>query len=109
MASSDILHVSDADFDTTVAEGVVLVDMWAPWCAPCMMQGPILEKVADVLGDKAKIAKLNVDEGQASAGRFGVQAIPTLLILKDGVEYRRFVGVQGEETLVSALNDALNS
>jgi len=109
MASSDILHVSDADFDTTVADGVVLVDMWAPWCAPCMMQGPILERVADALGEKVKIAKLNVDEGQAAAGRFGVQAIPTLLILKDGAEYRRFVGVQGEETLVSALEAALNS
>lgn len=103
MSDNNVLHLDDSDFDNATAEGVVLVDLWAPWCAPCRMQGPILEQVAEVFGDKAKIAKLNVDEGQKTAARFGVQAIPTLLLLKDGTEVRRFVGVQNEETLVEAI------
>ena len=109
MASSKIVHLTDENFDDAAAEGVVLVDMWAPWCAPCLMQAPVLEKVADAVGETAKIAKLNVDEGGATAARFGVQAIPTLLLLKDGEETERFVGVQREETLVSAIEDALNA
>ncbi len=109
MPSSKLLHLADQNFDKAVTNGVVLVDLWAPWCAPCMMQGPILEEVADAIGDRAKIAKLNVDEGQMIAARFGVQAIPTLLILKNGAEVQRFVGVQGRETLVSAIEDTLKA
>ena len=107
MASSKLLHLTDEDFDGAVADGVVLVDMWAPWCAPCLTQAPILEEVADALGDRAKIAKLDVDEGGATAARFGVQAIPTLLLLRDGEEINRFVGVQRQDTLVSAIVKAL--
>lgn len=107
MTGNKMVHLTDENFDDGVAEGVVLVDMWAPWCAPCVRQGPILEKVSSVLGDRAKVVKLNVDEGQATAARFGVQAIPTLLLLKNGQEIKRFIGVQGQETLVSAIEDAL--
>ena len=107
MAGSKLVHLTDESFDDAVAEGVVLVDLWASWCAPCLMQAPVLEKVADALGETAKIAKLNVDEGGATAARFGVQAIPTLLLLKDGVEVERFVGLQSEAALVSAIEKAL--
>jgi len=109
MASSKVLHLTDETFDEAVADGVVLVDMWAPWCGPCLMQAPILEKIADGAGETTKIAKLNVDEGGATAARFGIQAIPTLLLLKNGQEIRQFVGVQTQETLVSAIEKALEA
>ena len=109
MASSKVVHLTDESFDDAVANGVVLVDVWAPWCSPCLIQGPIVEKVAEAVDEKAKVAKLNADDGQVTAARFGVQAIPTLLLLKDGTEVRRFVGVQNEGTLVSAIEDALKA
>jgi thioredoxin 1 len=72
-----------------------------------MMQGPIIEQVAGAVAGKATVAKLNVDEGQAIAGRFGIGAIPTLLLLKDGVEVKRFVGVQTKKALVESIERAL--
>jgi len=107
MADGKLVHLTDDSFDEAVAEGVVLVDLWAPWCPPCLMQGPIVEKLAEGVGEKAKIAKMNVDEGQGTAARFGVQAIPTLLLLKDGAEIQRFIGLQTEDALLEAIETAL--
>ena len=107
MASNKVLHLTDADFDDSLDKGVVLVDLWAPWCGPCMIQGPIIEQVAETVGEKARVAKLNVDEGRAVATRLGVQSIPALILFKDGEEVSRFVGVQSETTLVSAIEDVL--
>ena len=107
MADSKVSHLTDENFDSAVASGVVLVDVWAPWCSPCLTQGPVIEKVAEAVDEKAKVAKLNADDGQATSARFGIQAIPTLLLLKDGVEVERFVGVQSEATLISAIEKAL--
>jgi thioredoxin 1 len=72
-----------------------------------MMQGPIVEKVAEKMADKAKVAKLNVDEGQRVAGQYGVRSIPTLIVFKNGQAVRQFVGVQSESQLVSAIEQAL--
>ena len=99
-----IIHLNANNFNTTIAEGVTLVDFWAPWCRPCIIQGPILEEVAESVDGRAKIAKLNVDDAGSVAGRFGVQAIPTLLLFKDGNEVRRFIGVQNHNTLIEAIN-----
>ena len=107
MASDKVVSLTDGTFDDAVAEGVVLVDLWAPWCAPCAMQGPIVEKVAEAVGEKAKIAKLNVDEGQAIAARLDISAIPTLLLLKDGVEVKRFVGLRDKAVLIESIERAL--
>ncbi len=101
MASEKVKMLNSSNFDTEIASGVVLVDFWAPWCGPCRMQGPILDKVAEKVS--AKVAKLNVDEAPDVAGRFGVQGIPTLIVFKDGKEVERFVGVQTEQTLVDTL------
>ncbi|MCK4792695.1 MAG: thioredoxin [Desulfobacteraceae bacterium] len=102
-----IANLNVDNFSASIAEGVTLVDFWAPWCGPCKMQGPILEQVAESIDGRAKIAKLNVDNAGEVAGRFGVQAIPTLLLFKDGNEVRRFVGVQPKEILIDAISSAI--
>ncbi len=99
-----VINLTDDSFEKTVAQGTVLIDFWAPWCMPCRMQGPILEKVAGRIGETAKICKMNVDEEQLTAQKFRITSIPTLLLFKNGQVVRQFVGVQDENTLVSAIN-----
>jgi thioredoxin 1 len=107
MKDGKISELEDGQFDTAVAKGVTLVDFWAPWCAPCRMQGPILEEVAESIDGQARIAKVNVDEATAVAQRFGIQSIPTLILFKDGSEVRRFIGVQRREILIDTIRAAI--
>ena len=102
-----VLDLTDGNFAETICSGVTLVDFWAPWCAPCMTQGPIVEQVAKKVDGRAKVAKVNVDEGQQAAGQYGVRSIPTLIVFKDGEPAQQFVGVQSEDQLVSAVEKAL--
>ena len=106
MQDGKVTELSDNQFDATVAKGLTLVDFWDPWCRPCIMQGAILEEVADSVDGRARIGKMNVEDAGATAERFGVQAIPTLLLFKDGNEMKRFVGVQPKEILVDAICSA---
>ena len=103
--SAGILELNDNNFAAETKTGVVLVDFWAPWCGPCRMQGPILEQIVGKVAG-AKIAKLNVDDAPAIAAKFGVQSIPTLLVLKNGEIAKQFVGVQQASVLVAALEAA---
>jgi thioredoxin 1 len=98
-----VAEITDKDFDQTIAKGVVLVDFWAPWCGPCRLQAPILDKVAEKVGATAKIVKVNVDDNAESAGKFGIQSIPTLIVFKDGKPAQQFVGVTQADALVPAL------
>lgn len=98
-----VKNITDADFEQVTGTGISLVDFWAPWCHPCRLQGPILEKVASKVGEKAQIFKLNVDDSSQTANKFGITGIPTLLIFKDGQKVKQFVGVQEESILVSTL------
>lgn len=107
MQDNKVTELSGSQFDAAIADGVTLVDFWAPWCGPCGMQGSILKEVADSVDGQAKITKVNVDQAGGVAGRFGVQAIPTLLLFKDGNEVRRFVGVQTREILIDAINSVV--
>jgi thioredoxin 1 len=103
--SGDVVNLSDADFEQTISQGVVLVDFWAVWCPPCRVQNPIIEEVATEIGAQATVAKLDVDHNPQSARRNAVQNIPTLIIFKDGKQVERFVGVQQKETLVAAIKN----
>jgi thioredoxin 1 len=97
-------EVNDSNFKAEVldAKGKVLVDFWAPWCGPCKMQTPILERLAQS-GVGAKIVKLNTDENPATAQKFNIQSIPTLILFSDGKEAERMVGVQPESMLQQKL------
>ena len=98
-----VIDLIGSNYDEATKSGVVVIDFWAPWCGPCKMQTPILEKVAAAVGDKAVIAKVNVDEAPELAAKFGIRSIPTLVILKDGENKQQFVGLQQEAALVSAI------
>lgn len=99
-----IVNTSDASFSEDTGSGLVLADFWAPWCGPCKMIGPILEELADEMNDKVKIVKLNVDDNQETAGKFGVMSIPTLLFFKDGEVVDQVVGFQPKEALEARIN-----
>ena len=100
----DIVDLTDQTFAQDTAEGLVLVDFWAPWCGPCKMIAPVLEELDGELGDKVKIVKLNVDDNQETAGKFGVMSIPTLLLMKDGDVVDQVVGFQPKEALAELVN-----
>jgi thioredoxin 1 len=101
--TNKVLNITDENFAEVTSKGVTLVDFWAPWCHPCRIQGPILEKVADRVGDKAQICKINVDESRETAMKYGISGIPSLLVFKDGKKVTDFVGVQGDDVLISSL------
>ena len=93
MASELVLHLTDRSFDEAVlANPAMVVDFWAPWCGPCRVVAPVLDELAREYEGRATVAKVNVDEQAALAGRFGVRSIPTLLFFKDGAVVDQVVG-----------------
>ncbi|WP_257306370.1 thioredoxin [Geothrix campi] len=104
---SEVIHLTTEAFHKVSSHDTpVLIDFWAPWCGPCRMQGPILDEVAKTGGVKAVVAKVNVDEEPLLAGQFGVQSIPTIIVLKGGRIQSRMVGVQPAHALLAALQQA---
>lgn len=99
--SKNIIDIDDDTFENEVknVSQPVLVDFWAPWCRPCFMVAPVLEKIAEEFSGKLKICKLNIDDNQKTASQFGVMSIPTLVIFKGGEEVERITGVLGEAEL----------
>ena len=97
-------HLTETDFDATIAEGTVLVDFWATWCGPCRMLGPVIEQLAADFDGKATVAKVDVDECSALAMRYGIQSIPTVIVFKDGKPVHTLVGLRSYEDYAALLN-----
>jgi len=107
--SEHIKNVSDDSFDADVLKSSqpVLVDYWAAWCGPCKMIAPMLEEVATEFAGKVTVAKLNVDENQETAAKFGIRGIPTLMLFKDGKVAATKVGALSKSQLTEFLNGAI--
>ncbi|MBE2893685.1 thioredoxin [Spirabiliibacterium falconis] len=106
---SEVLHVTDASFEQDVLQSStpVVLDFWAPWCGPCKMIAPILDEIAAELDGKVKIAKINVDENQQVAAKFGVRSIPTLVIFKEGKAVNTQVGALPKTQLTALIEKSI--
>ena len=107
--AGNVIELTDAAFDDVVhnSDVPVLVDFWAPWCGPCKMMAPILNEIADEYAGRAKICKLNTDEARDSAIEFGINAIPTAILFKDGQVQNKWVGLTSKKDLTAAIDELL--
>jgi thioredoxin len=107
--TKNVLHVNTKTWDSEVIKSdlPVFVDFWAEWCGPCRMVGPAVEQIAKVMAGKVKVAKLNVDESQEIAMKYGVQSIPSLLMFKGGKEIGRTIGAMPKESYMKFIEGTL--
>ena len=107
--AGNVIDLTDATFDETVhnSDMPVLVDFWAPWCGPCKMLAPLIEEIANDYQDKAKVCKLNTDEARDSAVEFGINAIPTTILFKNGQVQKKWVGLTSKKELTGAIDELL--
>ncbi len=103
------IEVSEQSFDQSVlkAEGPVLVDFWAPWCAPCRHLAPIVEELAGEYEGRVTFAKVNTDESPAVAAKYGIFSIPTLIVFKNGEPVKQMVGLRPKKDVKNSLEEAL--
>jgi len=101
------IELNNANFEDTIKEGVSLVDFWAPWCGPCRMLAPVIDELAEDFDGKAKICKVNSDEEQDLAVKFGVRSIPTILFMKDGEVVDTMVGAASKQAFADKLNSII--
>lgn len=109
--NSAVIHVNSKSWDHEILRSTlpVLVDFWAEWCGPCRMVGPAVEQIGRSLSGKIKVAKLNVDESQDIAIKYGVQSIPSLILYKDGKELGRTIGAAPKETYMKFIDNTLKA
>ncbi len=101
------VELTNDNFDDTVKEGVALVDFWAPWCGPCRMIAPVIEELAEDFDGKAQICKVNTDEQQDLAVKYGIRSIPTILFLKDGEVVDQMIGAASKQAFSDKINSLL--
>jgi len=108
MASDAVLELTDDNFESEVIQSdqPVLVDFWAEWCMPCRMIAPTIEELADEYKGKVKVGKVDTDANRDVSVKFGINAIPTILLFKDGEVAQKFVGVTPKEEFAKALDEA---
>jgi len=111
MAGANVLTFTDDNFEAEVlnADVPVLVDFWAAWCGPCQMVGPVIEELATEYAGKVKIGKLDVDQAGATAGKFGIQSIPTVMVFNNGQEVERIVGARTKKDYKAVLESQLSA
>ncbi|CAJ1228717.1 thioredoxin [Lactiplantibacillus garii] len=102
-----VAATTDKTFTTDTATGVTLTDFWATWCGPCRMQSPVVEQLADEMGDKVTFNKMDVDANPETASSFGIMSIPTLLVKKDGEVVDTLVGYHSKEQIKQKLDQYL--
>ena len=107
---SDVVF-TDQNFDQEVLQSKmpVVVDFWAPWCAPCRIVSPAIEDLAKEYEGKVKVGKLNVDESPQTAGKYGIMSIPSILIFKNGNPVKTIIGAQGRERYKKEIDEILNA
>jgi len=100
-----VLKITNENFEKEVlnSDKTTIVDFYADWCGPCKMMSPIIDKIAKE-NDSIKVCKLNVDEAQDIAVKYNVMSIPTIIVFKNGMEFKRFVGVTSKDNILNALN-----
>ncbi|SHO81607.1 Thioredoxin [hydrothermal vent metagenome] len=101
------IELTNENFEATIKEGVSLVDFWAPWCGPCRMIAPVIEELAEDFDGKANICKVNTDEQQEIAGKYGIRSIPTILFFKDGEMVDQMVGAASKDVFAEKINSHL--
>lgn len=108
MASDNVREFTDANFETEVlqADVPVLVDFWAEWCMPCRMLAPTIDQVADEFEGKAKVGKVDTDANREISVKYGISAIPTVILFKGGEVHKKFVGLTNRDDLASAITEA---
>lgn len=96
-------QLTDENFEKETSEGLTFTDFWATWCGPCRMQSPVIDQLAEEMGDKVKFTKLDIDQNPNTASSLGIMSIPTMLIKKDGKIIESIVGYHDKEQLKSIL------
>jgi len=101
------VELNESNFESAIAEGVTMVDFWAPWCGPCRMVAPIVDELASEYEGKANICKVNTDENQDIAVKYGIRSIPSILFFKNGEQVDTIVGAVSKQTFEQKLNSLL--
>ncbi len=102
------VELNNSNFDEAIKEGVTMVDFWAPWCGPCRMIAPVVEELAEDFEGKATIAKVNTDEEQDIAVKFGIRSIPSILFFKNGEVVDQMVGAASKDAFAEKINALLS-
>nr|WP_026943700.1 thioredoxin [Helicobacter rodentium] len=101
------IELTEQNFEDTIKDGVVMVDFWAPWCGPCRMIAPVIDSLAEQYAGKAKICKVNTDEQQELAAKFGIRSIPTIFFYKNGEKVDEMIGASTEQDFKDKLDGLL--